>query len=109
MSNRSPSQFGDWSRHLIVLVAAVLWVDALAAQVLPPPPQAPATPQSLVGEARLFVRGFGFEGNTAFSDDELAAVTAPFSQRELTSAEIEEARRAVTVHYISAGYGATIN
>jgi hemolysin activation/secretion protein len=50
------------------------------------------------------VKGFAFEGNTVFSDDELAAVTASFTNRDLTSAEIEDARRVVTVHYINAGY-----
>jgi hemolysin activation/secretion protein len=58
----------------------------------------------LPGEARLFVRDFNFEGNRAFSDAELGAVAAPFKNRELGSDEIEQARRAITVHYVQHGY-----
>jgi hemolysin activation/secretion protein len=53
---------------------------------------------------RLFIRSFRFEGNTAFSNEELAKVTESFTNREITSGELEEARRAVTLHYIDHGY-----
>jgi hemolysin activation/secretion protein len=58
----------------------------------------------LESAAHLFVRSFWFEGNTAFSNEELAKVTEPFTNREVTSGELEEARRAVTLHYINHGY-----
>jgi hemolysin activation/secretion protein len=58
----------------------------------------------LPNETRLFVRGFHFEGNRAFSAAELTKVTEPFTNRELRSEEIEQARRAVTLHYINHGY-----
>jgi hemolysin activation/secretion protein len=50
------------------------------------------------------VHGFSFEGNHAFSDAELARVTEPFTNRELTSEDLEQVRRAVTLHYVSHGY-----
>src|SRR4051812_9861771 len=76
----------------------------LGGQVLPPPPASQMQSNRLDSAARLFVRNFRFEGNTAFSNEELAKVTQSFSNREITSGELEEARRAVTLHYINHGY-----
>jgi hemolysin activation/secretion protein len=71
--------------------------------VLPPiPPPSPTGPPP--AGARVFVRGFRFEGNTVFDDAQLAAVTAPWSGREIASSELRAARDAVTRHYIEAGY-----
>jgi hemolysin activation/secretion protein len=78
---------------------------ALGGQVLPPPPPASQLETNkLHSAARLFVRSFRFEGNTAFSSDELAKVTKPYTGREITSGKLEEARRAVTLHYVNHGY-----
>lgn len=60
--------------------------------------------QKLSTSARLFVRRFRFEGNTAFPSESLAKITAPYTNREITSEELEDARRAVTVYYINHGY-----
>ena len=91
-------------RAAFALLGVSLWTVALGAPVLPPPP-VPADPaHRLSTEARLWVSGYRFEGNRAFTDAELASVTAPFTNRELTSEEIEEARRSVTLHYIDHGY-----
>lgn len=65
----------------------------------PPTPTAPPAPGELV-----YVRGFRFEGNTVFDDAELAAVTTPWSGREIASSELRAARDAVSRHYIDAGY-----
>jgi hemolysin activation/secretion protein len=89
---------------LHALFALALFTTTLSGQVLPPPPARPDTTNKLATLARLFVRGYRFEGNTAFSDAELAKVTEPFTNREISSEEIEQARRAVTVHYINHGY-----
>ncbi len=50
------------------------------------------------------VREFRFEGHTVFTSAQLAAVVAPFTGREITRSELEDARRAVTLHYVTAGY-----
>ena len=76
----------------------------VGAQVLPPPPVQAGHRQQIADEARLFVRGFQFEGNRAFSGAELAKVTEPFTNRELSSEDIEQARRAVSLYYVSHGY-----
>lgn len=50
------------------------------------------------------VERFEFEGNTAFSDRELAEVTQQFAGREITFAELIAAEAAVTQKYVAAGY-----
>jgi len=89
-------------KWLPVLMAVMLSSAHLAAQILPPPPTN-ATPQAAI-PPRLVVKAFRFEGNRAFSSEELAQVTKPFTERELGSEELEQARRAVTLHYVSHGY-----
>ena len=84
-----------------MLLALGLSSATLGAQVLPPPPARLHQPPA---ENRLFVRGYHFEGNSAFSDEDLARVTEPFTNREISDQELEEARRAVSLHYITHGY-----
>jgi hemolysin activation/secretion protein len=50
------------------------------------------------------VERFEFEGNTAFSDEQLAEVTKQFTGRALTFAELLQARSAVTDLYVRNGY-----
>ena len=50
------------------------------------------------------VTGFTFEGNTAFSDSELATVVESFlAKGNLTSDDLQSARLALTEHYINGG------
>ena len=69
---------------------------------LPPlePPEAGRAPFTL----RVYVRKFRISGNTVFSDAELAKIAAPFENREIGSAELEDLRRRLTLHYINHGY-----
>ena len=48
--------------------------------VLPPLPP-PREKEKLSAGPRLFVRGYRFTGNSAFTDEELAEVAAPFANR----------------------------
>ena len=59
---------------------------------------------TLASSLRVRVKKFRFEGNHVFSDADLQKAVAPFARRDLTSAEIEEARLAVTLRYVQAGY-----
>ena len=80
--------------------------------LLPPtepalPSVPPPTPETLPSEAvpaTIVVNAFAFEGNTVFSEAELAAVVAPFIGRELSFAELLQARSAITQHYIDNGF-----
>ena len=47
---------------------------------------------------------FEFEGNTAFSDEELAEVTAPFINKPIAFAQLLQAEAAVTRLYANRGY-----
>jgi hemolysin activation/secretion protein len=53
---------------------------------------------------RVFVRRFDLTGNTVFTIEELAAVTAPYENRTLTAEELQEARRQLTLYYVERGY-----
>ena len=53
---------------------------------------------------RLAVKSFEFSGNTVFSSAELAGLLVKFIDRSLTAAELDEARRVVTMHYVNAGF-----
>ncbi|MEG3882346.1 ShlB/FhaC/HecB family hemolysin secretion/activation protein, partial [Microcoleus sp. herbarium7] len=81
-----------------------------APQPPPPPPLQPTLPAPVPGDARPGISGtikvdrFEFEGNTAFSDRELAEVTQQFAGRPITFAELIAAEAAVTQKYVAAGY-----
>ena len=85
-------------------VVLSFFASGLGAQVLPPPPASQLESKKLDSVARLFVRGFRFEGNSAFSNEELGKVIESYTNREITSGDLGEARRAVTLHYINHGY-----
>lgn len=91
-------------RILPLLLAGLLSASTLPAQVLPPLATAPHQVHQLPNATRLFVRGFEFEGHHAFSTTELTQVTASYTNRELSSEQLEQARRAVSLFYINHGY-----
>src|SRR5438034_5968872 len=77
----------------------------------PPPPSRIEPPPSVLppakpdlGMIRVFVREIEVVGSTVFSADELAKLTAPYVNRELTSEDLEALRMAITLHYINNGY-----
>ncbi|MDQ2100552.1 MAG: ShlB/FhaC/HecB family hemolysin secretion/activation protein [Tychonema bourrellyi B0820] len=73
-------------------------------------PLQPTQPTPAEGEVRPEIPGtirvdrFEFEGNTAFSDRELAEITQTFVGREITFAELIAVEAAVTQKYLAAGY-----
>ncbi|MEQ9001654.1 MAG: ShlB/FhaC/HecB family hemolysin secretion/activation protein [Coleofasciculus sp. B1-GNL1-01] len=90
--------------------------EAIPSPTLPPPeqlleppeftpttPETPETPEGATQE-QITVNQFEFIGNTAFSDEELAEVTAEFTNRPITFAELLNARTAVTQLYVDNGY-----
>ncbi len=74
-----------------------LAVDAML-PVLPP------LDKRFASTVKVSVKRFEFEGNHVFSKRQLAKVVAIYSGRVITSEELEEARVAVTRHYVDAGY-----
>jgi len=80
---------------------------------LPPPedlikPQQPMpqTPTPIPGEVpeTIVVERFEVVGSTVFSEEELAAVTAPFTNRPLSFNELFQVRSQITDLYASQGY-----
>lgn len=82
----------------VACLAVVMAPPRATAQVLPPPPA------KQPGIVDLVVKEFRFIGNQAFPASELTKITAPFTNRKLTSADLEEARRAVTLYYVTHGF-----
>lgn len=88
-----------WLIPLGVVLARCL----IGSPVIGAEPQPDAGPR-LSTAARVFVHRFIFEGNMVFSDQQLSRIVAPYEGREITSEQLQEARRAVTLHYVNHGY-----
>jgi hemolysin activation/secretion protein len=70
--------------------------------VLPPAPVPKDKPG--IPPVRAFVREIRVTGSTIFSPEELARVTGPYQNRELTTEDLEALRIALTLLYINRGY-----
>jgi hemolysin activation/secretion protein len=70
----------------------------------PPESQAQRRPPRLSAGPAFFLRGVKFEGNTAVTDEALAAVAAPFTGREVSASDLQELRYALTEYYVQRGY-----
>jgi hemolysin activation/secretion protein len=66
-----------------------------------PPPESPQRPE-IPGTIRI--QRFEFEGNTAFSNEQLSKATADFLNRPITFAELLQVENDITNLYIKAGY-----
>lgn len=70
---------------------------------LPPPALPKGEGQELFLE-KVFVRKILVTGSSVFTPEELSEITAPYENRSLTSEDLESLRRALTLHYVNAGY-----
>ena len=80
----------------------------------PPPPRAPeleipappakVEPGEGVAAPKIFVKEIRLTGNTAFTSQQLAEVTTPYTSRDLTAEDLEALRLALTMYYINRGY-----
>jgi POTRA domain, ShlB-type/Haemolysin secretion/activation protein ShlB/FhaC/HecB len=79
--------------------------SSLAAGSSPAPSSIPPErePEPLPGEL-VFVREIRVVGSTVFSPEQLAEVTAPYVNRELTAEDLETVRLALTRYYVDRGY-----
>jgi hemolysin activation/secretion protein len=80
---------------------------------MPPPspvlPSVPSTPpedgaQQQLGRIQVFVKSIVVTGNTVFSNEEIAAVTATYENRTLSTEDLERLRLALTLLYVNNGY-----
>jgi hemolysin activation/secretion protein len=72
--------------------------------VLPPLPPLPPGPTLPLGGPRVLVKEIRVVGSTVFSAAELAAVTAPYTNREVSAEDLESLRLALTRLYVERGY-----
>lgn len=89
---------------IVLIVGMVVICKHAAAEsesVLPPIEDDKAKLSSV---GKIFVREFRLEGNTVFSDEDLALVLEPYKNREITAEEMQEAKKSVTLFYIDRGY-----
>src|SRR5512143_1466386 len=70
--------------------------------IVPPPPETGEPVQP--GAIRVFVKDVRVVGNTAFSEAEIAEVTAPFKNRMLMTEDLERLRLTLTLLYLNKGY-----
>jgi hemolysin activation/secretion protein len=74
-------------------------------QILPPlPTPRPREEPGLLPLLRVFVREIRVLGSTAFTPEQLAAVTTPYTNREVTAEDLEALRVALTRLYVDRGY-----
>src|SRR5437879_4727052 len=71
---------------------------------LPPVPLPPSEERERLPVPHVFVRQIRVTGSTVFSEQELAAVTAPYVNRSVTSEDLEALWLALTRLYINKGY-----
>jgi hemolysin activation/secretion protein len=72
--------------------------------MLPPIPPPPPEERERLPVPRVFVRQIKVTGSTVFSEEDLAAVTAPYVNRYVSSEELEALRLELTRLYVEAGY-----
>jgi len=75
-----------------------------APEILELPPLPPPETGRAPFAPRTVVRKFRITGNTVVSDAELAKITAPFENRPISSTDLEELRRQLTLYYVNHGY-----
>ena len=126
--NQKGWYYQRWLPWLLVIMANFLLTDTRPIKAQPldekpeilsplPPTEPPSldaipssptkpSPEELPGEipGTITVEQFQFEGSTVFSDEELAKVTASFTNRPIAFAELLQARSAITQYYIERGY-----
>lgn len=70
----------------------------------PAPSVPPVTTEERLPPVKVFVQEFQFEGQTVVSPQELQALAEPYTNREVTTEDLERLRTAVTLLYVQRGY-----
>ncbi|MBA2486332.1 MAG: ShlB/FhaC/HecB family hemolysin secretion/activation protein [Nitrospira sp.] len=69
-----------------------------------PSPRPPSVPGTSATSPKIMVKDIRVVGSTAFMPSQLAEVTAPYTNRELTAEDLEALRLGLTYYYINHGY-----
>jgi hemolysin activation/secretion protein len=68
------------------------------------PEEAPAEEEKVPYGLKIFVKEIRLTGNTVFTTEELQETIAPYTNRVVSSSELEDLRVALTRYYIDRGY-----
>jgi hemolysin activation/secretion protein len=74
------------------------------AEILPPVEPEPEELKEQGPVLRVFVKQIQVVGSTALPPEELQQITAAYENREVTTDDLEEMRKAVTMAYVTKGY-----
>lgn len=74
------------------------------AEILPPVRPSPGEPGEQGPILRVFVNNITVVGSTVLSQAQLDELTAPYENRDITTEDLEELRRRITLAYIDKGY-----
>jgi hemolysin activation/secretion protein len=97
------AELGDHSNSNEPVVPNYLLKHHTDAFELPPVPQ-PDERLPISQESTASIRRVVFRGNTVISTDKLDTVAAPYLQRKLSEADLEDLRQKLTRYYIDRGY-----
>ena len=73
-------------------------------EILPPVQPPPDVQREQGPVLRVFVKNISVVGSTVLSQAQLDELTAPYENREVTTEDLEELRRQITLTYIDKGY-----
>jgi len=62
------------------------------------------TEKRLSSAASVYVNKFILDGNSVFSDEDLAFIVLPYEEREISSEEVHEVKNKISLFYYSKGY-----
>ncbi len=86
------------------MILTSVWACFAQDTVLPPLDQILPDHDAAPDTRSLEIQGFNFEGNTVFSNEQLAELLTSYLLKEITADNLEGARRALTLHYVNHGY-----
>jgi hemolysin activation/secretion protein len=91
--------------RLILVVAGCLLCAAISeAQQIDLPPLATQPGKALSDADTFIVHRFAFSGNTVFTDSQLRRIVSGYIGRQISSDDLENARRKLTEVYVNSGY-----
>lgn len=73
-------------------------------EILPPVQSFPGEPQEKGPVLRVFAKKINLVGSTVLSQQEIDQLVAPYENRTVTTEDLEELRRRITLAYIDKGY-----
>ena len=83
---------------------APLAPEKVPEEILPPVQPSPPEPLEKGPVLRAFVKKINVVGSTVLSQEELDQLTTPYENREVTTEDLEDIRRQITLIYVNKGY-----